>query len=803
MRSPSVLVLCLAACTYQPLRLERSDGPGPEPSLVVVPVYPAHGANWNDYVARTHATAGDYGQPDLPCDAEGAGGYAACLHGGELRQVLVPGESECTPLSIHDALDAWDWICADGTEGVRYLSTGLRGDKGLADLLDFPNATWRPNSVTVSKEGRPILGSAPEVWWANPVVPLPDNRQSARVVLEQAGAIFVLPESRATNGYNINADRIALVTAPDAVLSYGASDEPNCQPGTGEPVSPSQICLVAAGAERFLWIEGKFSSKGDGVDAVEILSLDGLRSSVVRRVTGVDVPRTGVWLGHAANNRIQDLSLTGSASGQDHGLTVWESDANTFLSVTVRGSFYHGVELVFAEDNTLIGVDIQARTHGLLVADSSRNAVEDLTVTETQEIGVYVRDSSDNRFESVRIASTGEEGLRLQTARGNYLHGLRVANTGNEAITVAVGSQDNVLTNLHLANSSYEGIWLVDPGTEKNTIVGVTCTNTLSCVGIADGASRNTITHVTAANGGGTAGLLPGGGIDVGGVDNSDDPPGADPTLRNVLSQLVVLNSANNGVSIRGDETVVAQIAVSGSDNAGIEVASTDNTFRYGLLFGLNLGGDCSIVGGPPAPGLDGNCSPTGSPDGTPRQVADLAGSFVGKVTADDADNASDQAGVAVAAQIEDWLSFASRFRGWGRDGAIVLDDSNRGQCSGSETCSIWDWRLRAADTILRNTSSNGMGPNSEFLANTVCPGAAHGDVVLSDDQGRTFLVNAQELIGDGPGDDDGLCESDEACLYSPNFGAYQGEGELLGPCLFENGAVDGVTLYAQSVNGV
>ena len=43
-----------------------------------------------------------------------------------------------------------------------------------------------------------------------------------------------------------------------------------------------------------------------------------------------------------------------------------------------------------------------------------------------------------------------------------------------------------------------------------------------------------------------------------------------------------------------------------------------------------------------------------------------------------------------------------------------------------------------------------------------------------------------------------------ERCIYMPNLGAYQGEGNLLGPCNFIDGLlVSGVTLYGYEDNGV
>jgi hypothetical protein len=40
----------------------------------------------------------------------------------------------------------------------------------------------------------------------------------------------------------------------------------------------------------------------------------------------------------------------------------------------------------------------------------------------------------------------------------------------------------------------------------------------------------------------------------------------------------------------------------------------------------------------------------------------------------------------------------------------------------------------------------------------------------------ETFLEHASELMGDGIGDEDGLCESGESCLLDLNIGAWQGD---------------------------
>ena len=73
-----------------------------------------------------------------------------------------------------------------------------------------------------------------------------------------------------------------------------------------------------------------------------------------------------------------------------------------------------------------------------------------------------------------------------------------------------------------------------------------------------------------------------------------------------------------------------------------------------------------------------------------------------------------------------------------------------------------------------------------------------------------TFLKNAVEISGDGIGNDNVLCESGETCLFTPNMGAYQGDGALISTGTFDNTGnvngdpvVTGVTLLEYTNHGV
>ena len=61
----------------------------------------------------------------------------------------------------------------------------------------------------------------------------------------------------------------------------------------------------------------------------------------------------------------------------------------------------------------------------------------------------------------------------------------------------------------------------------------------------------------------------------------------------------------------------------------------------------------------------------------------------------------------------------------------------------------------------------------------------------------------ATELIGDFVGNDNGLCESNETCLATPNIGAYQGHGVLVRVgSIGAGGVLEHITLVRYASNG-
>ncbi len=200
-------------------------------------------------------------------------------------------------------------------------------------------------------------------------------------------------------------------------------------------------------------------------------------------------------------------------------------------------------------------------------------------------------------------------------------------------------------------------------------------------------------------------------------------------------------------------------------------------------------GNFCSLSGIGANQGLGGTCNKLAPSETTPVTVnfTSLANSFVGRVNTD---SVTTQTGTLLpnsnVISNSGWVTLSNPFRTWG------LYDSNssfplntqRGKCAGTaNTCAIWDWSLKVTDTVARNVNDcpNGTIFDTHQWSDNTAPNQAYCDANYKGSKLNgstcvtTFLRNAVEIFGDGVGNENGICESSEECLYTPNIGAYQG----------------------------
>ncbi len=225
---------------------------------------------------------------------------------------------------------------------------------------------------------------------------------------------------------------------------------------------------------------------------------------------------------------------------------------------------------------------------------------------------------------------------------------------------------------------------------------------------------------------------------------------------------------------------------------------SSATNIKFTGLTGFN---SCETFGGilKPNDGLNATCGLIAPSNGTAVTVANVNASQYGRISSDTHFPGYEIASGLPFSTINVQTQFDSFFTGL-VNGFIT-------NCSSGDTCYLFSSKLKSNDSVILNKSGNLTAANSAFpnIATDPCPAEVHGNNTATDQATtpHTYLLNAMEIIGDEIGNDNGLCESNEACIYAPNIGAYQGEGDYTTKtCAFQNGTVTGVQLYAYPTNG-
>lgn len=283
--------------------------------------------------------------------------------------------------------------------------------------------------------------------------------------------------------------------------------------------------------------------------------------------------------------------------------------------------------------------------------------------------------------------------------------------------------------------------------------------------------------------------------------------------MASAIDANIISNTIDTGLNLNSTtrntvhNTLYPAIMVSNSNSSALTLSDfvsktlatlyAATNFKLSGLFGYSTCSAIAFMG----TGITSVCANAGSSNATTVAPIDiLAGATFGGFVTSDTNHPGYDSSVGVSyASITNWSSFDRPSRFW--------VDSTRGTCLAGETCYIYDYALLASDTVVLNKSGDLSTANDAFSSNSAdhCPSEVHGNQTITDQRtsAQTFLKNAVEITGDVIGDEDGLCEINEACIYSPNIGAYQGHGDFTSrTCTFQDGTVTGVTMYSYPSNG-
>ncbi len=523
------------------------------------------------------------------------------------------------------------------------------------------------------------------------------------------------------------------------------------------------------------------------------------------------------WLSNSVT-----VTGTGAALPFATTATQWWSNpvanAGTGLDLDTSGNIYIVTEDLgynFALRDSQIGLVIQPgvtftpvaegfRTEGIGIGNGNsrfswfEGTVDCGTLSGGTITGVRMG-GTFNVLRNVTAVNCSQTGVSLRTDNSRLSY-VTVSNGNGIGVGIHfVNSDNNSLSNIVSTHNRSYGIQIAS--SSGNRLSNVTVSNNESYLGLPAGifiyssSSRNSLSNITVTNTGRSNG---GPGIYIVEPDN-------------ILLNVTAFNNKNSGINLYGSNNVVSNItavenggagiflgissnnslsnlAMVNNNADGIGASSGSNNYFTGLLKVGNNGQDCrSVIG------LDDTtCVNNGNSDTLLTTGVTLSTSFVGEVMTDDTANQSDSNGTAAFPtnwNTFDWASFENPYRGW--ISTSFENTSINGQWYTGDGF-IWDWSLSTSDTgTIRN-------------AITVIP---DGDDTIthtwSDDTTTTYLRDAVEIANDFIGNDNGLCESNETCLFTPNIGAYQGHGELISAGTFIDGsALTGINLLQYETNG-
>ncbi len=449
-----------------------------------------------------------------------------------------------------------------------------------------------------------------------------------------------------------------------------------------------------------------------------------------------------------------------------------------------------------------------SRLHKVIIKDLKNNSNSMAAI----ELGTTGYLSNSNLITSSNAEGVGKMGGARVSGSKNILHDFSVSrNTDlssiSQTLLMLTGSSSfNRLEEVRLsqmnAGSSSHGLKVLGP---NNMLSGLTISN----IKVAVSANASSAIYIA------SSGNIISQATLFGGSDAGIFLDGTTSLTDNIIQYVTAVNNTYNGIYLSGsvNGTYVHSLVTMNTDK-GIQSPTggggTGNVFHDTVSanhgsFAVDLSGSQSVSftgffhKGSTANGCSGGGLDTACASGSVTTIAtDLSSTFLGKVSSDTT-NGSAPAGTSSYASIVDWMNFDSFFRGFGMDGLTFPNSSHQGPCI-SGTCRIWDWRV-VTGKPLHNRSVTGTASNATFTSGSSCPDGVSGSDSTTM-ASKTFLLHAIEINGDQIGNNNSLCESGEACIYAPNMGSFQGEGALLQPCIFTDGVVSGVTVWAYSISG-
>ncbi|HMV76457.1 MAG TPA: hypothetical protein PKA14_00885 [Leptospiraceae bacterium] len=394
----------------------------------------------------------------------------------------------------------------------------------------------------------------------------------------------------------------------------------------------------------------------------------------------------------------------------------------------------------------------------------------------TSGYGLDINSSDNNEFINIIAASSGGGGtgggIKISTSSKNLFYFINAGNNDNNGIQCTGSNSNMYLFVIHTNNRSSFSFGCSNQFAAN--AVSANSSNFNSSFALPSGAVNNFFLNLGAFNPEGS------------GFDFTSGSPSYNEFL-------------NFGTLAQGNVNAIGGMTGSSAVFRGnIVIAS-----------GKNCAGD----------GVDGSCNPL-SGDAVRFSPASVGTPFLGALkdwSILDTSNSSDALTAVAFGTGMDAYRFDTFYRNWGAYSATNFAASpgvsHEGNCLAGN-CTLYSFDMWASQSVFRGINAcpeslplpslehkwESAGAANDSDCQLKFPGSYF---VAAGDCRSLALRNAVELIGDSVGNENGICEKYENCIYSPNLGAYQGHGSVVSatscsPVI----SSAGINLYQFQING-
>lgn len=499
-------------------------------------------------------------------------------------------------------------------------------------------------------------------------------------------------------------------------------------------------------ADSLLWRQSMVMfqyKKGDHVENVENLGASPWWHNPVVEGTSRILNQAGtVYVLHAKTGSEANSNSYQITADRVAAITTAGSLRPTATSTVIEARSPSGNYLNFLWLET--DIDATGSGTGLALDRALFSVVRNTVVANAEGPGITLDTVGRSTLKNVTAKNNGGSGIYVygispeSELHGNTFNSITAAGNGfsTDANSTTAGHGIHIKTKygkfrgIRAVSNKGDGIFVEE---DSNNLADLASYSNSGNGLSLHGAIRSTVVGGTLAANGGA-------GLRLATIDEVKAPSA------NVFANITSILNSGDGVAISGDGVTSSVLgnslirvvsALNGGNGLQADAAVSKTAFVDNVVNRNNV--NCSLLGA------------TNCPAGISVSDSDLSASLAIK-------NASE-------AYLRDKV--LDGFNVKVSSGALLSSNSGAGPCETG--CRELDLRLKTADTLalkkLALPETSGAVESHAFSAGT----------------STEFLAHAHEILGDHIGNDNGLCETNETCVFNPNLGAYQGEGSLDG----------------------